>query len=258
VGTVATIASELNSEGKAVLLIDSPVAATDNVDTTISASCVLPSGSQLWSEQNSTINWLKRPDGAKPPALEPSSPSTTAGQPITVTVTARDWQGFTVHLVGVMFYVQGPKSLNVTTVDPPSTRIAGSTKAPDSLGLSYGPIKTDLDGKASIIIQSDQVATAVVSAQFWFSSELVTLPDTTLTWTKAVPPPPPSVTSISLSPATQIVKAGRYAQLSAALTPGIEGVRVDFTATPVASPLAPGHWFPHPPRSPSPRQNWQP
>lgn len=97
---------------------------------------------------------------------------------------------------------------------------------PAQQGVQY-PATTDSNGIAKRTVTSQMAATISVAAKYRANEfESVTMPLVTVTFTAAT-----GVSSTSLTPVSQTVRPGRYAQLTAALTPALSGVKVDCTVT---------------------------
>ena len=215
-----------DANGVATLLIDGFTNKQSNTTSTIIAS-LEADGRTLTSVLPATINFLTRPAGVNAPSLEVSNNTVTPGENITVVVTALDRAGDPVPNAPLTATVRGPASVTVTKVDPKPPVREASRRVLDTETNTT----TDANGHAMYIINSVTSAQALVSATFFLNAiEEVFLPGTTLTWQSA------GVTSIKLTPEHLKVSVGRYAQLSATLTPALQGVKVDFTAVRV-SPL---------------------
>lgn len=227
---------ELTEGGVAGVHVDGFAEGAGNTTSTIRAVFTAPDTTVITSAPV-TINFLERPKGAKPSSITVSNSAATAGDNITVSVMVRDWAGNPVQstrprYTRVFFAVDGPASLTVNSVPPVNAvKHQASRQVPANAFQQVG-VDTDVNGMAKIIISSTQAASARVATWVRIDREVFRFPDQNISWAATPPPTPPpaSVTSIKLTPISQTVRVGRYAQLSAALTPALPDCTVVFTA----------------------------
>jgi hypothetical protein len=214
------------------------------------ASYTLKDGTVFDATENSFIRFRARPDLVDAPTLNPSSRNATAGETIVVTFNATTWDGKLLAGKDVVFFVSVPKEalrLPVLPTPPKSVEATGTLEAikraaqhmkrvqSGDITVEF-PTKTYSKGVATVPITSFVGTTVGVSAIFSVNAyETGIVRPITLEFA-----PSPGVSSISLEPISQTVRPGRYAQLTATLTPPMSGVKVDFTVkrvTPMGAEL---------------------
>jgi hypothetical protein len=94
-------------------------------------------------------------------------------------------------------------------------------------------VYTDVEGRASILINSDTDSINTINISYDINGRIFTIDPFTMIWGA---PPADDFTTIKLAPKRLDVRVGRAANLTATVTTdagvGVEGVRVRFTLTP--------------------------
>jgi hypothetical protein len=195
-------------------------------------------GNDVEARGVSTIRYNVR-QGPKP-SLVPATLSAKPGDSVKLVLNAMTWDGQPAEGARVTFYVKtdAPGSVQLRTG---ALRNSGNHAERELLpGEQTKTVVADKNGTATYTVSSSVAGDVWVTADYEvrvydevtgqsFYFEVVEMEVYRISFVS------PGVSSISLTPISQTVRPGRYAQLSAALTPPLSGVNVEFTVAPFTS-----------------------